>query len=41
MSNTDEIYISDIYPAIQGEGVKTGVPMVILRLQGCKVGCAF
>lgn len=33
--------ISDIYPAIQGEGCQTGVPMVILRTQGCGVGCSF
>lgn len=35
------IYVNDIYGAIQGEGVMTGVPMVMLRLQGCKVGCPF
>jgi 7-carboxy-7-deazaguanine synthase len=33
--------ISDIYPAIQGEGCQTGIPMVILRTQGCAVGCSF
>lgn len=31
--------VSDCYPAIQGEGCQSGVPMVILRLQGCGVGC--
>jgi 7-carboxy-7-deazaguanine synthase len=36
-----QIKINDIYAAIQGEGVHTGVPMVILRLQGCTVGCPF
>jgi 7-carboxy-7-deazaguanine synthase len=35
------IRVNDIYGAIQGEGAKTGVPMVILRLQGCAVGCPF
>lgn len=31
--------VNDIYPAIQGEGVQTGVAMVLLRLHGCAVGC--
>ena len=33
------IRVNTIYQTIQGEGVKTGVPMVLLRLQGCGVGC--
>ena len=33
--------VNDIYPALQGEGVLSGVPMVILRLHGCEVGCPF
>ena len=33
--------VNAIYPAIQGEGSMTGTPMVLLRLQGCTVGCAF
>ncbi len=36
-----QIRVNDVYPAIQGEGCQTGVPMVILRLQGCGVGCSF
>ena len=31
--------VNNIYGAIQGEGVNMGVPVVILRLQGCSVGC--
>jgi 6-pyruvoyltetrahydropterin/6-carboxytetrahydropterin synthase len=31
--------VNDIYTCIQGEGVQTGVAMVLLRLQGCAVGC--
>jgi 7-carboxy-7-deazaguanine synthase len=31
--------VNDIYPCIQGEGVQTGIPMILLRLQGCAVGC--
>lgn len=33
--------INNIYPCIQGEGCQTGLPMVMLRLQGCDVGCSF
>lgn len=31
--------VNDIYPCIQGEGCLTGTAMVLLRLQGCGVGC--
>ncbi|VEN74253.1 7-carboxy-7-deazaguanine synthase [Candidatus Desulfarcum epimagneticum] len=31
--------INDIHPCVQGEGVHAGVPMVLIRLQGCGVGC--
>jgi len=31
--------INDCYTCIQGEGVQTGVAMVLLRLHGCAVGC--
>lgn len=31
--------VNDCYTCIQGEGVQTGVAMVLLRLQGCAVGC--
>ena len=33
--------VNNIYPCIQGEGVLTGTPMIMLRLQGCPVGCSF
>lgn len=35
------IRINDLYASIQGEGVKTGVPMAVLRLMGCGVGCSW
>jgi len=31
--------VNDIYRCIQGEGVLAGTPMVMVRLQGCSVGC--
>src|SRR5258708_3504912 len=31
--------VNDCYTCVQGEGVQTGVAMVLLRLHGCVVGC--
>lgn len=31
--------INDIYRTIQGEGALAGTPMILIRLQGCDVGC--
>lgn len=31
--------VNDCYSCVQGEGVQTGVAMVLLRLHGCQVGC--
>jgi 7-carboxy-7-deazaguanine synthase len=31
--------VNNIYACIQGEGTHTGLPMVMVRLQGCEVGC--
>jgi len=31
--------INDLYVTLQGEGVQTGLPMVLIRLMGCAVGC--
>jgi 7-carboxy-7-deazaguanine synthase len=33
--------VNDIYATIQGEGKLVGTPMILLRLHGCSVGCAF
>jgi 7-carboxy-7-deazaguanine synthase len=33
------IRLNDCYACIQGEGVLAGTPMVLVRLQGCGVGC--
>lgn len=33
--------VNDCYSAIQGEGSMTGMPMAMLRLHGCAVGCPF
>lgn len=34
-----QLKINEMFETIQGEGVKTGVPSVFVRLQGCPVGC--
>jgi len=34
-------YVNTVYPTIQGEGAYTGTPVVLVRLQGCGVGCPF
>lgn len=31
--------INKIYPALEGEGLWIGVPIVFVRTQGCKIGC--
>lgn len=31
--------VNDCYVCVQGEGVQTGMAMVLLRLHGCGVGC--
>ena len=33
--------VNTIYPAIQGEGVLTGTPMILIRLQGCNLRCSW
>ena len=33
--------VNTIYPTIQSEGVLAGTPMVIVRTQGCSVGCSW
>jgi 7-carboxy-7-deazaguanine synthase len=33
--------VNAIYDTIQGEGVLAGQPAMLIRLQGCKVGCSF
>ncbi|HEY9480348.1 MAG TPA: hypothetical protein VIP79_09670 [Gemmatimonadaceae bacterium] len=33
--------VNDLYATVQGEGRMTGTPMILLRLQGCSVGCSF
>ena len=34
-------HINEAYASIQGEGTLAGIPMIILRTQGCSVSCPF
>lgn len=40
-NNSHSYAVNNLYSTIQGEGVLTGIPMLLLRLQGCDVGCPF
>lgn len=31
--------VNNLYSCVQGEGCNTGIPMIMLRLHGCAVGC--
>lgn len=33
--------INAMYPTVQCEGSMTGIPMILMRFQGCNVGCPF
>lgn len=33
--------VLEMYPAVQGEGIFTGVPSTFIRLAGCTVGCTW
>jgi len=35
------LFVSEIFPAIQGEGKELGMPTVFLRLSGCNLSCSF
>jgi organic radical activating enzyme len=35
----DNVWISNIYHALEGEGILSGTPLVICRLSGCNIGC--
>lgn len=39
VSNSTHLRVLEIYPAVQGEGLLTGVPSTFVRLAGCSVGC--
>lgn len=36
-----QLKVNNLYATIQGEGALSGVPMIVLRLHGCPVGCPF
>jgi 7-carboxy-7-deazaguanine synthase len=36
-----ELYIHEIFPSFQGEGILVGVPQVFVRLSGCNLNCSY
>lgn len=36
-----ELYLQDIFPTFQGEGIYSGHPAVFIRLGGCNLACDF
>jgi 7-carboxy-7-deazaguanine synthase len=36
-----ELYIHEIFPSFQGEGILVGVPQVFVRLSGCNLNCNY
>ncbi len=36
---SSKLYVNEIFYSVQGEGVKTGIPAVFIRLQGCLCQC--
>lgn len=40
-STTDNLPINELYTCIQGEGLYSGVPHILIRFVGCKLRCCF
>lgn len=41
LSFDDKLYINQLIPTVQGEGPNTGVPSLLIRLQGCNCHCTW
>jgi 7-carboxy-7-deazaguanine synthase len=39
--NIPQVYVSEVFESIQGEGVLAGYRTLFIRLQGCHVGCTW
>lgn len=39
VSNYTTLKVLEVYPAVQGEGSRIGIPSTFVRLAGCTVGC--
>jgi organic radical activating enzyme len=37
----EALYVHEIFPSFQGEGILAGVPQVFLRLSGCNLRCSY
>lgn len=36
-----ELFVHEIFPSFQGEGILVGVPQVFVRLSGCNLSCSY
>jgi organic radical activating enzyme len=37
----ERLYIHEIFPSFQGEGILVGIPQVFVRFSGCNLGCSY
>ena len=41
VSDGNSIFVQEIFPTIQGEGIFSGLPAIFIRLGGCNLACSF
>jgi len=41
ISDGNSIFVQEIFPTIQGEGIFSGLPAIFVRLGGCNLACSF
>ncbi|MGB7051487.1 MAG: 7-carboxy-7-deazaguanine synthase QueE [Acidimicrobiales bacterium] len=41
MTDAEDVYVSEVFSAIQGEGALVGTRQVFVRLTGCNIRCAY
>jgi 7-carboxy-7-deazaguanine synthase len=37
----NELHINEVYPSLQGEGIRAGYPTIFVRTQGCSLRCVW
>ena len=41
VTDAEDVYVSEVFSAIQGEGALVGTRQVFVRLTGCNIRCAY